>query len=486
MSYGRIRLLTTLVACLTVTHVRAEVAVIEDAEGQQGLTIFRMTVTPAAESVPALKHRLRLPLHLRKPGNAATYYLRSFGEGGAPGRLWRRLVERHGEEIHSWYSNEIPIEELPLEQVREVARAFDSEHYKSASRCRRCDWGLAEEDLQGLEAISFLLPDAQESRAISRGLVLLTRLAIAERRFDDAVEYMRMNYQLGQDFSKQRFLVCSLIGLAEVNMTNASMIDFIGAQGSPNMYWALSELPRPLINVREALNLDMSLGLRMFPALLDAETREHAPEEWKRLVVTTVNDLRSADSLLDSRLPKNEILAKFGVAGMSLAIYPSAKQRLIAAGDDPQAVEAMPVTQVLLIDTAREYQKLADEQEKWFFVSYQDMRRVNFDQFQLADGFGPMLADLLLPAVQAVKTAQMRTHWQTNAIRTIEALRMHAAETGEFPESLDDVNVAPVPKNPITEAHYTYRRDGKKVVLELPFADGMPGTAWRFEITLAD
>ena len=72
------------------------------------------------------------------------------------------------------------------------------------------------------------------------------------------------------------------------------------------------------------------------------------------------------------------------------------------------------------------------------------------------------------------------------ALRVVEAVRMHAAEAGRLPASLDDIVIVPVPVNPITTLPYLYRLDGKMAVLDLPFSDGMPGVAWRFEIQLEE
>ena len=62
---------------------------------------------------------------------------------------------------------------------------------------------------------------------------------------------------------------------------------------------------------------------------------------------------------------------------------------------------------------------------------------------------------------------------------------MHAAQTGRLPKSLDEIKVVPVPENPATGKVFEYRLDDDTAILELPFRDGFPGTAWRFEITLA-
>ena len=482
--------LLVVLAWNCTSPVNAELTIIEDYEGQQGLAVHRLTITPAAEPVPALKHRFVVPLHKRKPGNAATHYLRSLGESSGPGIRWSRLKDQYGEQVYDWCDLDIPMNEIPMKEFRQVAQSFG--HYvdlyiRQASECRECVWGLEEMDLRGPEAIAFLLPDIQESRALGQGLMLLSRLSTFERRYEDSIDYIRMNYQLGRDFGKQRFLVCQLVGFAEVGQANQSVIELISAPDSPNLYWALSELPRPVVPMRESMNLEMSLGLRMFPALLDVEEKEHSAQEWTRLVQTTINDLNAASGLLEGAIiPKDKTLAQVTTAGLALFVYPAAKQRLIDSGESSDEVEAMSVSQVLLIDTAREFQKIADDMEKWTFVPYQQRRKIRFPNRSFEDGFGPLLADLLLPATAAAYTAQMRVQWQIDALRAVEALRMHAAATGSLPKSLDEVTVVPVPRNPITEKNYEYRLDGNTAVLDLPFSDGMPGIAWRFELTLAD
>lgn len=483
-----------LSALLTTVQTRAELEVIEDADGQQGLTVFRMTVTPAAEPVPALKHRFSVPLHKRKPGNAATHYLRSLGESNGPGIRWRRLRDRFGDEVDDWYDLDFPVDEIPMQDFRDAARGFRryvDNYTRRASECRRCDWGLEEMDLRGPETVAYLLPDAQESRGLSRGLAMLSRLATIDSQYEQAIDYIRMNYQLGQDIAKQRFIVCSLVGLAEVGMANKSVIELISAPSSPNLYWALSELPDPVVDMRESINLEMSFGLRMFPALLDVEDEERAPAEWSRLLALTLDDLRSVvDDLGIGQFPQDKLLAELSVMGMTFVVYPAAKQRLIDSGLAPAKVDKMAVAQVLLLDTAREYQRIAANYEKWWYVAFDQMpRRMGLElepDRGLSAGFGRILADALLPAVNAAKKAQMRTQWQIAALRAVEAIRMHAAARGGLPASLDDVSVVPVPTNPITKRPFVYRLDGDTAVLELPFSDGMPGVAWRFEIQLAN
>ena len=487
-----------LCCAVAASDCMGEVAILQHADGQDGLTVYKMTVTPAAEPVPALKHRLTIRPHKRRPGNGVTHYLRSAWENGIDSS-WEYQRKKIGEdEFDAWIRpQDVPIEDLPLERVESVVRSFSSQidaFIDPATRSRRYEWGLGEEDLRGTESIAFLLPDTQGMRTLSRVLTLATRFAIAEHRYDDAINYARMNYKLGQDVGSQKFLVSNLVGIAVVGMGNQTMIDLIAAPDSPNMYWALSELPRPIVSIRESIRLEMSLGPRMFPVLLDVEEREHSPEEWARLLNEVFVESRGLGDFFNGSLLEDSLTWDMAITGIAIVAYPAAKERLIQSGMEPAEVDAMPVAQVMLIDMAREWQRIADEYEKWHYVDYPQsigrMDRADRELYEdnLAGGFGNLLARLLLPAVSAARRAEVRVGWELDALRVIEAIRMHAAETGELPRRLDQIQVVPVPINPITRNEFVYRTQngGKTGVLELPFSDGMPGRAHRFEITLAE
>ena len=219
----------TLVVLLVLAGVQTTIADLtyeEESTDRGSLRIFKMTITPAPEPVPAMQYRLTVPPHKTIPGNAITHYLRSYGENSldAP---WKGAREKY-DDVFDWYSNDIAIKDLPLDKLRDVSSMFDSyvsNHIARATICRFVDWGLAEEELTGLGAIEFLLPSVQQTRSISRALALRTRFAIAENRFDDAIDHMRMNYRLAENVGRMKFLVADLVGMAEVGMTHQTMND---------------------------------------------------------------------------------------------------------------------------------------------------------------------------------------------------------------------------------------------------------------------
>ncbi|MDC0937127.1 hypothetical protein OAS39_12650 [Pirellulales bacterium] len=488
-------LLLSAGVAFTASSARGELTVVET-EGDDGrLVTYKMSVTPAAEPVPALKHRLRLREIDLKQGNAAPYYYRALLDAA---EVRRKIHDQYGDEYHTWYAAEdTPLDKIPLEKVREAVGRWlgPMTHLRVATSRRRCNWEWNIEEIRGPDLIAFYLSEIQESRSLARALMLQARLALAEGRFDDALDILRINYRLARDVAKEPLLVCDLIGMAIAGVGHESTVELISQPGSPNLYWALTELPRPLIDIRESIRGEMSLGLRTFPFILDAETAEHSAEEWAVLLANAMLEMQSLVTYPSVVIPEDQqILTRLGVTAMSVAVYPDAKRRLIAGGMAEQRVENMPAGQVVAIDSLREYRRVADELEKWQYLPYHVVKSRKIDdpfdmpgaEGALSHGYGYALAATLLPAIESARTAEQRLVWLTDGIRTVEAIRMHAASTSKLPSSLEEIEVVPVPENPATGGSFHYEFDGKTAVLELPFSDGFAGVAYRFEITLID
>jgi hypothetical protein len=431
-----------------------------------------------------------------RPGNAALYYTRAAAEHGVPGR-WKDIVKANGEEeVHggggkeAWYSPARPLGAMPMDRVREAASAFDVLVDQCVARAtvrEDCDWGRNIEELEGLDIIGLLLPEVQDTRALSRALMLRTRVAIADGDYDRAIDHLRMNYRLGQNVARDPILVCGLVGIAEAALGNYELPELIAAKNSPNLYWAIAELPRPFIDLYPATRYELSWGMKIFPVLIDPEKQEHSPQEWARLLANSLRDMQAA---ADGSPRLDEWTVRLGVVGFGLLAYPDAKQRLLASGMDAAEIERMPTGQVIAVDASREYQRIAQEFEKWWYTPYTVAKKRGADpdgflRDRFKGGYGRILATLLMPALSRVRDAQMRLDWQLNALQAIEAIRMHAALAGKLPKSLQEISIVPVPKNPATEQDYQYRLDGDTAILELPQSDGFTGVAWRYEITLA-
>src|SRR5262245_42224950 len=159
----------TVAACF-VLPARADVTYERTKEGENKIAVIRMTVTPAAESVPALRHRFQPRSIDLRSGNAAAYYRRA---GIDVRSMMVKLRARFDEDtqLSPWYGvvgdDAMPIAELPLKKLREACQFFDpiyNNDLQTAFERSNCDWELGLEDMQGVKLLTFMLYDVQECR----------------------------------------------------------------------------------------------------------------------------------------------------------------------------------------------------------------------------------------------------------------------------------------------------------------------------------
>lgn len=494
MKYSILLLIASVSLVVSASRVaRAEISIVKIPE-EDDLEVIRLTVTPAAAPMPAFKYRLVTPDLDLHPGNAAPFYYRAFIELSGP--LQRTRKDFGEDEFDSWIR--IPLGELPLDKVRKAESQLSwiiDQHIVQATSLRNCDWQLNVESLRGPDTISFLLPEFQESRQLGRLLLLRTRLQIAERRYQDAIDTMRMNYRLAVDTANVPLFVCGLVGIAEAELANGALRELIAQPDSPNMYWALAELPQPLVELGPAMRFEMGIGPRIFPFIHHAESTERAPEEWNRLYREAVQDFAKVGDTRFGQLSPHAA----GVVGTGYALvgYPHAKRWLIEQGFDREHVEQMAVGQVIAIYSERIYQQFADELETLWYMPFWESRIRQAQAYKQLQNASPLggsenreilpIADSLLPALVSARGAQVRLEREIAAMQVIEALRMYAAaHDGKLPESLDDIHEVPVPMNPATGKSFEYRLDEETAIIALPPSDGLYPSNRRFEIRIAD
>jgi hypothetical protein len=466
-----------------------------------GPTIVRLAVDPAPEPRPALKHNFLTPLSARKPGNAASSYYRAilayalYHPHLSAGKPDRSLDIQ----LDEWI--ETPLDRLPRDEIRQVVNGFAAyDDLREAASRERCDWDWQLQRVEGIKAIEFLLTEVQECRGLARFLAVKARLEIAERRYADAVETLGIGYQLAHDLGDTPLLISGLVGVAVANMLDDQVHELFAAPKSPNLYWAFTELPRPLVDMRPAVEFESNFPARVFPMLKDPEHAEHSPEQWAEIIsdaCATLSRLASDTSASNVSGWQQRLLA----TGLALRGYTEAKRELIAAGYDAAKVEQMPVGQVIAIHENSLSRYVADEMRKWTLVPFpegrQRMNRVNSELIRgryLAPGLSSRevipINSLLLPALTSAVDAGSRRDVLTAADRVIEAIRMHAAvNDGKLPQTLSEITVVPVPNHPQFGTPFPYQLDGDKATLEVRRKSEAPAHLqagdYVFEITIA-
>jgi hypothetical protein len=439
---------------------------------------IRLTLHPAAEPTRALKYHLLPEVRDEIRGNAVDHYLRAMLLVG------RELDETRAEQLHTWAT--MPTKDLPRQEVRQVLTRHKPVlvELDLAARCDRCDWDMRERVRR--DGISLLLPDIQRMRDLIRFVLLRVRLAIAEHQFEEAAQGLRTGLAMARHAADSPILISALVGLA-LSMMMAEQIDAWAAEpGSPNLYWSLSALPQPLVGIQRPLQGERIFIDNLLPGVRESGTTTPLPARQLE---------QCANVLLGwvGRQEKPDWRTRLAFAGVVASRHAQARARLIADGAKAADLDALPITQVVLLDAVEEYEQVFDDFVKWSNMPYWKAHGPLLEieariQGNRNQGLGQnMLVSLLLPAMSKVQFAAAREERRFAALSVIEALRLYAAANGgNLPDKLDAITQVPIPIDPMTGKPFEYTRTDDKAVLlgPSPWKDGRSDML-RYELRMA-
>jgi hypothetical protein len=465
-----------------------------------------VTLRPAACPVPALKYTLLPKARELVPGNAALFYHRAIIQmmSAERGRAYRdqysgkSVKESNAEQETRWSWLNAPLASLPREDVRKHLQDFASSLHEVELGARReyCDWELLHRD----EGFELLLEEFQQMRAVNRVLVLKIRLELLEGRIESALHWLQTESTMARHISQAHSLIASLISAAFTNWQADLLEELIQAPGAPNLYWALVNLPQPIIDLRPGMEGEKLLLEKEFPQL---RTIDSAPWSIEQARVYS-DDFQKKMAMLTGDLPATASsstqpsMRDLGSHLMFTALiardYPAAKRYLIAQGRSAAQVEAMPAIQVVAIHSYRLYEEARDDIFKWYSLPYwqgykgmadaQDHPRAGWTKLKEGIPFATVL-----PAVRAAYSAPARIGRRFALVQTIEAIRLYAAgHHGTLPPSLEAITEAPVPIDPSTGKLLPYKVDGTTARIIAPPPSGyeqVPELKINYELKLA-
>ena len=432
----------------------------KQADERKWLIDRELTLSPQAAPRPALKYRLLPMVSERKPGNAVPIYLRLVHEQSDENR--RRWVEMPTK----W--NKLPLDDLPLDRARKFLEAhrYMRRQLELGARRQKADWNYT---LDAGDTIGLLLPDMNAMRGYVPLLVLQTRVALIDRDYGAAVRTLETGYSFSRQVAEGPFLINGLVGVAMASIFSDTILELVQRPGAPNLYWALTALPRPLIGMRKGEEFEHGLLKAQFPDMADLD-RARTAEQWDEVLVRVRKEVRRITAFERGVKPQPPKPQPQEPASKSPDLETARKYLSEQRGLPAARVKEMPAAQVLVLWMADTFGDYRDDLFKASTLPYLKARVVQVAaQKRLTaapDTEAVRLSRLLLPRLDKVSAAHNRLNRRIAALRVIEALRMHAAANdGRLPDKLGDVTVVPVPDDPGTGKPFSYLKDGAKATL---------------------
>jgi hypothetical protein len=440
----------------------------------------QLQVDPAPEPRFALQYLLETPYMEQSPGNAALLYQTAIGQMLEANRA-EGAIDR--DTLSHWYNS--PPETLPVEEVRTALSRFRSafRSLEMAARCERCTWEYPIRE----EGFTYMMPQLGEYRTLSRLLCLKARLEIHDGDLDQALATLRSGVSMARDLGGGPSIIQHLVGVSIAAGMAREIEGWVQAARAPNLYWALTVLPDPLIDIRASIQMESAGLYAKLPELLTLEDKVLANEQ--------VLDLwwRAAAMLGGDQQDPGWWLSKTMMIAGAMKLYPQAKARLIKQGHPAETVEAWPPLHVILLDQHQQFRAVRDRIFKWTYVPYTQARhglkQADQEMSQLYQRDAAAMANpflIFLPATQRINFLDARLAREIAMLRCVEAIRMYAADhDGKLPRSLAEISAVPVPSDPLNGGSFHYELTGGKAVLESAIPpDGGPRDGLRYEITL--
>ena len=189
---------------------------------------------------------------------------------------------------------------------------------------------------------------------------------MADGDIDRAVYTLQTGFALSRDVGRGPTIINFLVGAAIAHQMVDRVEDLIQLPRGPNLYWALTILPEPLLSLRRPLQGERIFLDAEFPELKTLGTTVWTSQQQEAFQVRVqrlfqLYGLGSRGSNVDLKL---YFLAT------TIKLYPEAKRFLLAHGRTAADLEALPALQAVLLYTLHNYQKARDDIDKWVELPY--------------------------------------------------------------------------------------------------------------------
>ena len=474
--------MTRRLACLLVTIASASAAAQTTRPAArtprrpvEKVPVVQLKVRPAPTARAAMRYQLLPTVLDQTPGNAAQLYY--MAAQSAP----KQEPEAIGR-AHSMTQKEL-LEMASAPDVKSLFRGPALRNIEQAARREYCYWDLPIRT----EHFRVQLPPLSSFRSLARILAARARVEIARGQHDQAIHTLQTGFAVAQDVAEGPLLIQSLVGTAVASQLIRPVEELIQHPDAPNLYWALTVLPRPFVDLRRSLQWEYAMLYLVAPGLRGLESARLTKEQWQHLT----DDLaKSMVSLLGRQEEARATWqTKAAMTAMSVYLYPRAKRYLIEKGRTPQQVDAMPVQQAVILYSLETYVHARDELFKWFHVPYwqarEGLQQAKQELINARKKYpgNPFLA--LLPTLTRAYFLTTKLDQKIAALRCIEAVRMYAAgHAGKLPASLSEITEVPVPIDPVSGKPFRYEVAAETITLEAQLPEGeSPREGLRYEVT---
>jgi hypothetical protein len=399
---------------------------------------IRLNVQAMAAPKPALKYQLLPEIRELKPGNPYQGYIKCFMEQR------NFFFSKDGVALRTRYQT------APLADLKDIGEYGGGALRQAdwAARLDVVDWQVLDKvQTDGLKAQLSELPALQTLAGTLQGRF---RIHVAAHRFPEAINGAKTMLMLARHLGEYPAEEANLLGISIAQMTLDTLEEMLQQTDCPNLYWALTDLPTPLVDLHKGIQGNGTLVSTELELLRDDVVISDADLE---KLVSRLSGVLGTVREQTGRPPRNWRASVAALTKSAETVH-AARGRLIHSGCDKKLAGKLSPLQIILLDQKREFEIERDDRAKLLSVPCYQLEALAGSAHS-----DNLFADLL-PNVVQLRMTQGRLEQRIALLRHVEALRMYAANHGDaFPQKLSELTV-PLPDDPFTGKPFTYNLAG--------------------------
>ncbi len=460
--------ITCCVTLMAATLAEAQ----ETKEKAASDNVRELVVNVRAVDQPLMKYRLLPAENELHDGNAAPILLRLPWDQTP---YFSKVVPTFREYL------DLPLDDPKVLDSGDLLSPRLYSEMKRAAYRRTAEWEypIGEEPAAGI-----LLPDVQGAREIvARGLSVWIRYHIAHDNIEKAHEGIVVGLANTRHYGRTPFIIIQLVCAAYDNMMLGCLEELLSRSDCPNMYWALTSLPRPMIDLRPSIELEQTFldshveGIRSLP---DSATEQQWFTQAREIMQMF---LESGGGQQTQNFNAQQVLARMAARGRQELpkLIDGGLHRVAGMSDAEVALRWF------LHVHAEQSQKTAALMSLEPPAAIPRLKELQQELANFRKELGVPTLFLLEHPLNAYVVTQ-GIERRIDALRVVEAIRNYAANhDSQLPTSLDQIVDTPIPNDPFTGEPFHYEVHDDAALLSGEVIESQPGkemAAIRYRIKL--
>jgi hypothetical protein len=361
---------------------------------------------------------------------------------------------------------DLPPKPLTYEEASIFVKYGALDDLDRGARATYADWGYLERIK--VKGMSMLLPEVNTFYLFKQIVQTRARLHLMDGNYEKALYGLQTGYSIAQHLNDTNLIVCTMNGVNFATGMNNVVEEFIQQPGSPNLFWALAQLPRPLIDLNKAY-LGDRLGLQyLYGDLAEMEKRVLTQAEME---VILKGPFKDAFRMYGAELGNWPTVV--------LKTYPDAKSWLKTKGWSTTDIEKMTSTQAVFLYGIGRYTILADEFLQGMYLPYSERfaHALKFDskvkELAAQRDIAYFLGLYFFNPYPGLWVTIYQLDRHVAVLRCVEAIRHHVANSGnKLPGSWNEIKDLPIPVDPVTGQRFGYTVKSDHAEISVPAVPG--------------